>query len=112
VVNKEVEQQFWEGCDIVTRETCVPTSLNINNLGKAAVPHFASHSLLRLGPCQTQPVDYCTQLCLCQVLIGFSQSVPHSSPVSTFVEEAVFSPFYVLDGIAKNQVGRAVWIHI
>jgi hypothetical protein len=30
-----------EGCDIVTRETCVPTSLNINNLGKAAVLHFA-----------------------------------------------------------------------
>jgi hypothetical protein len=30
-----------EGHDIVTRETCVPTSLNINNLGKAAVLHFA-----------------------------------------------------------------------
>jgi hypothetical protein len=41
VVNKEVEQQFWEECDIVTRETCVPTSLNINNLRKAAVVHFA-----------------------------------------------------------------------
>jgi hypothetical protein len=27
--------------DIVRRETCVPTSLNINNLGKAAVLHFA-----------------------------------------------------------------------
>jgi hypothetical protein len=30
-----------EGRDIVTRETCVPTSLNANNLGKAAVLHFA-----------------------------------------------------------------------
>jgi hypothetical protein len=26
-----------EGCDIVTRGTCVPT---VNNLGKAAVLHF------------------------------------------------------------------------
>jgi hypothetical protein len=26
-----------EGHDIVTRETCVPTSLNINNLGETAV---------------------------------------------------------------------------
>jgi hypothetical protein len=26
-----------EGPDIVTRETCIPTSLNINNLGKAAM---------------------------------------------------------------------------
>jgi hypothetical protein len=36
VVNKEVE-----GHDIVTRETCIPTSLNLNNLGKAAVLHPA-----------------------------------------------------------------------
>jgi hypothetical protein len=27
--------------DIVTRETCIPASLNINNLGKAAVLHPA-----------------------------------------------------------------------
>jgi hypothetical protein len=27
--------------DIVTKETCVPTSLSICNLGKAAVLHFA-----------------------------------------------------------------------
>jgi hypothetical protein len=61
-----------EGRDIVTGETCVPTSLNINNLGKVAVLYFALRSLLWLGPCQTQPVDYWAQLCLCQVLIGFS----------------------------------------
>jgi hypothetical protein len=30
-----------EGHDIVTRETCIPTSLNINNSGKGAVLHFA-----------------------------------------------------------------------
>jgi hypothetical protein len=30
-----------EGFDIVTRETCIPTSLKVNNLGKAAVLHFA-----------------------------------------------------------------------
>jgi hypothetical protein len=27
--------------DIVTRETCIPTSLNVSILGKAAVLHFA-----------------------------------------------------------------------
>jgi hypothetical protein len=46
-----------EGHDIVTRETCIPTSLNINNR-KIAVLHFASHSFLQLGPCQTQMVDH------------------------------------------------------
>jgi hypothetical protein len=30
-----------EGCDIVARETCFHTSLNVNNLGKATVLHFA-----------------------------------------------------------------------
>jgi hypothetical protein len=55
---QEEEQQFSERRDIVTRETCVPTSLNINILGKAAVLHFASPSLLRPGLCQTQPVDH------------------------------------------------------
>jgi hypothetical protein len=29
-----------EACDIVIRETFLPASLNINNLGKAAVLHF------------------------------------------------------------------------
>jgi hypothetical protein len=53
VVNKEVEQQFSGRGDIVTRETCDPTSLKVNNLGKAAVLHFASHSLLLLGLGQT-----------------------------------------------------------
>jgi hypothetical protein len=38
VVNKKVEQH---GHDIVTKETCLPTSLKVNNLGKAAVLHFA-----------------------------------------------------------------------
>jgi hypothetical protein len=33
-----------EGHNIVTRETCIPTSLNVNNLGKAAV--FASYLAL------------------------------------------------------------------
>jgi hypothetical protein len=47
-----------EVCDIVTRETCIPTSLNVNNLGKVAVLHFASGCLLWQGPCQTQPVDH------------------------------------------------------
>jgi hypothetical protein len=36
------------------------------------VLHFSLHSLLQLGPCQTQPAYYWEQLCLCQVLIGFS----------------------------------------
>jgi hypothetical protein len=41
VVNKKVEQFLGEGCDIVTGETCVPASLNINNLGKAAKLHLS-----------------------------------------------------------------------
>jgi hypothetical protein len=66
VLNKKVEQQFsgWEGCDIVTRENCIPASLKVNNLVKAAVLH------LLLGLCQAQPADYLAQLCLCKVLIG------------------------------------------
>jgi hypothetical protein len=56
---QEVEQQFLGGGhDTVTRETCIPTSLNANNLEKAAVLDSASCSLLQLGPCQTQPADY------------------------------------------------------
>jgi hypothetical protein len=46
-----------EGCDIGTREACVPISLNINNLEKAALLHFvlfcswghAKFSLLIIG---------------------------------------------------------------
>jgi hypothetical protein len=41
-------------CDIVTGETCIPASLNINNLGKAAVLNFP---VLWLGLCQSQPTD-------------------------------------------------------
>jgi hypothetical protein len=35
---------LWEGCDIVTRETCIPTSLYVNNLGKATELDSASLS--------------------------------------------------------------------
>jgi hypothetical protein len=49
-----------EGCDIVTRGTCIPASLNVNNLGKAAVLHLP---LLWLGLCRTQPTEYWAQLC-------------------------------------------------
>jgi hypothetical protein len=45
-----------EGRDIVVRKTCISTSLNINNIGKAAMMHFCT--LLWLGPCQTQPEDH------------------------------------------------------
>jgi hypothetical protein len=40
-----------EGCDIVTRETSVPTSLKVNNLGKAAVLAFCLCPVLQQGPC-------------------------------------------------------------
>jgi hypothetical protein len=30
-----------EGHDTVTRDTCVPSSLNVNNSGEAVVMHFA-----------------------------------------------------------------------
>jgi hypothetical protein len=65
-----LETILGEGCDIVTRETCVPASLKGNNLGKAAVLH------LQLERCQTQLVAYWAQLWLCQVLICFSESLP------------------------------------
>jgi hypothetical protein len=39
-----------KGHDIVTGETCVPASLNVNNLGEAAVLHFP---LLWPGLCQS-----------------------------------------------------------
>jgi hypothetical protein len=64
--------------DIITRETCVPASLNINNLGETAVLHFP---LLWLGLCQSLPTDKetnkkkqlnCISRCLCPFLIGFS----------------------------------------
>jgi hypothetical protein len=32
---------LWEGCNIVKRETCVPTSQNVNNLGEATKLHFS-----------------------------------------------------------------------
>jgi hypothetical protein len=43
-----------EGHDIVTGETCVPASLNINNLGEAVVLHFP---LPQPGLCQSWPTD-------------------------------------------------------
>jgi hypothetical protein len=49
---------FREGCDTVTRETCIPTSLKVNNLEKAAVLHFAFLLSFTAGACQTQPVDH------------------------------------------------------
>jgi hypothetical protein len=33
-----------EECDIVTRETCIPTLLNVNDLGKSAALHPTSLS--------------------------------------------------------------------
>jgi hypothetical protein len=44
-----------EGRDIVTGGTCVPASLNVNNLGEAAILHFPP--LLWPGLCQFQPTD-------------------------------------------------------
>jgi hypothetical protein len=45
---------LWQGLDIVTGETCVPASLNVNNL-EAAVLHFP---LLWPGRCQSQLTDF------------------------------------------------------
>jgi hypothetical protein len=82
-----------------TGEICDCFSLNVSShvyiLGKSAMLHFALtlscswghaklslqvighnyvHTLLWLGPCQTQSVDYLAQLCLHQVFIGLSNS--------------------------------------
>jgi hypothetical protein len=40
--------------DIVTGETCIPASLNVNNLGEVAVFHFP---LLWPGLCQSHTTD-------------------------------------------------------
>jgi hypothetical protein len=58
VVNKEVAF-LGEGHDIVTRETCIPTSLNVNNLGKAAVLHFC---LLVSSVAEAMPNQACRSL--------------------------------------------------
>jgi hypothetical protein len=71
-----------EGCDIVTGETFVPVSLNVNNLGEAAVLHLP---LLWPGLCQSRPTDKHLRKTvelhlawLCLVLVGFSESALHS----------------------------------
>jgi hypothetical protein len=52
VVNKKVEQQFsGRGCDVVKRETCIPTSVNVNTLGKylCFLPVFCGWGLAKLS---------------------------------------------------------------
>jgi hypothetical protein len=75
-----------EGHDIVTGETCVPATLNINNLGKTpelhltfllssvdeTVPNLSLHKHLRKSRCSAS-----------YVLIGFSYSALH--PPSSFL---------------------------
>jgi hypothetical protein len=39
---------------MVRGETCIPASLNVNNLGEAAVLHFPRSWL---GLCQSQPTE-------------------------------------------------------
>jgi hypothetical protein len=78
VVNKEVEQQR-KGCDIVTRETCIPTSFfEPNNLGKAAVLHFAFSRSSSGGAVPNSAYRSLSTAVLCQVLIDFSYSAPHT----------------------------------
>jgi hypothetical protein len=48
------------------------------HLRKSSSAAFCPCPILWLGLCPTQPSDYLTQLCLCQVLIGFSYSALHS----------------------------------
>jgi hypothetical protein len=67
------------GHDVVVirkQEEPVSAILDVNILGKAAVLHFAL-TPSAAGAVPTQPADYSTQLCFCQVLIGFSYSTPH-----------------------------------
>jgi hypothetical protein len=78
-----------EGCDIVTRETCVPTSFSEGKqLQKSSCAAFCLCPLLQWGPCQTQPADYWVQLCLCQVLIIHS---PHQPTTSSFSQSFIYS---------------------
>jgi hypothetical protein len=61
-----------EGRDIVTRDVWVPTSLNVNNLRKSSHAAFCTSLSSEAGAHQTHPANHWAQLCLCQVLIGFS----------------------------------------
>jgi hypothetical protein len=56
VVNKEVEQQF--SGTFVTEENCDNYSLNVNNLGKAAVLHFPFLLPSAAGAVPTQSANY------------------------------------------------------
>jgi hypothetical protein len=58
-----------EGRDIVTRETCVPASLNVNNLGKVAVLHFALFCCWGHAKLSLLIIEHS---CACHILIGFS----------------------------------------
>jgi hypothetical protein len=44
-----------------------------------AVLHFAVVPFCSWGLCPSQPADYWTQLCSCQLLIGISYSAPHTA---------------------------------
>jgi hypothetical protein len=67
VVNKEVEQRFGEGCDIVTGETCDRYSLNLNILGKVTELHLAFMMSLLEIVMTSYTNTYLMQLGLCQI---------------------------------------------
>jgi hypothetical protein len=73
-----------EGRDIVTGETCVPVSLNVNNLGEAAVLHYP---FLWPGLCQSQPkiniLGKAAELHLAVLMSSFHRFLISCSPRNT-----------------------------
>jgi hypothetical protein len=50
------------------------------SLRKGSCAAFCLTPFCSKGLCQSQPADYLTRLCLCQVLTGLSYSAPHTHP--------------------------------
>jgi hypothetical protein len=80
------------------------------HLRKSSHAAFCPHSILWLGPCQSQPADYLTWLCLCQPMSVHSlrQSCAyalHSPTLSSSLLSTHTQPFFFfcpLRGLACN----------
>jgi hypothetical protein len=72
----QLQTRRWSNSSLGGEWHCNKRNLQLlfsddKHLKKSNYATFCPHSLLQLGRGQTQPADYLTQLCLCQVLIGF-----------------------------------------
>jgi hypothetical protein len=73
-INKEVKKVLRQGDIVVIRNRGNLRSLlsGRKHLRKNSCAAFCPHSLLQLGAVSSQPANYLTWLCSCQVLTVFS----------------------------------------